>query len=124
MKELNEFIKIDLKKKSGRGRFKIIEFKDHDHFVTYLPSLNLSAYGDDKASSRKMMGDIILKDFFEHLLEQPESIIFDEFKKLGWERSSMFKRELSKSSHIDRSGILREFNLSEETVLEETLVEA
>ena len=92
--------------------------------MSFLPSLNLTAYGDSKEKARKMLGDIVIKDFFENLLELPENQIYDELIRLGWERSKFFKQELSKSSHIDRTGILRNFNLSNETVLEETLVEA
>lgn len=124
MKELNEYLKIDFKGERGNGRFKLIEFKDNGHHIAFLPSLNLTAYGDSKEKARKMLGDIVIKDFFENLLELPENQIYDELIRLGWERSKFFKQELSKSSHIDRTGILRNFNLSNETVLEETLVEA
>ena len=70
------------------------------------------------------MSDIILIDFFESLLNIPESQMFEELQKLGWERSPFFNQDLSKSVHVDRAGILKNFNLSEETVLEEVLVEA
>lgn len=124
MRELNEYLKLDKKNKKGKGRFKIIEFLDNGYFITYVPSLNVSSYGSTKAESREMMSDVVLKDFFENILSLPEHQIFSELKKLGWERSAMFTKELSKSAHVDREGVLKNFNLSEETVLEETLVEA
>ena len=124
IRELNEILKLDIKKKSGKGRFKVVEFTDNGHFVTYIPSLNLSASGQNKEEARKMMGDLILKDFFENLLELPESRVYDELQVLGWKRNKFFKHDLSKDVHIDREGILKNFNLSEETKLEEYLVEA
>lgn len=124
MKVLNEYLKVNIKQREARGRFKLIEFQDIGHFVTLIPSLNLSAYGDTKADSRKMMGDIVLKDYFDHLMALTESRIFEELKNLGWDRSPFYKEELSKDVHIDREGILKNFNLSETTILEETLIEA
>lgn len=124
MRELNEYLKLDFKRKRGKGRFKLVEFLDNGHHIAYLPSLNLSAYGSTKEEARQMMSDIILIDFFESLLNIPESQMFEELQKLGWERSPFFKQDLSKSVHVDRAGILKNFNLSEETVLEEVLVEA
>ena len=39
----------------------------------------------------------------------------NELKRLGWIKNSLLANELSKSSYIDKDGILRQFELSPET---------
>lgn len=123
MKEIQESLNIDIKHKRGKGIFRIVEFKDHSHYIVYIPSLKLSAYGNSPEEARNMMGDIVLEDFFENLLAQSESVIFDHFKGLGWTKSTIFPKLLSNDVHVDTDGILKNFNLSSDTKITQKLVE-
>ena len=67
------------------------EFKDGEFHMILLPSLNLSAYGDTEEEAEHMMTGIIIPEFFKH--------------------------QLTGTSHVDKDGILKDFNLSEETVI-------
>ncbi|TKC02694.1 type II toxin-antitoxin system HicB family antitoxin [Pedobacter cryotolerans] len=123
MREIKENLKIDYKHKRGKGVFRILEFEDHGHHIVYIPSLKLSSYGNTADEAQKMMGDVILEDFFENLFEQSEKVIFDYLKNLGWSKSSIYPKELSNDVHIDTYGILKNFNLSSSTKVTEKLVE-
>ncbi|HXI01052.1 MAG TPA: hypothetical protein VNI52_12355 [Sphingobacteriaceae bacterium] len=123
MKEIKETLKINYKQKRGKGIFRLMGFEDHGHHIVYIPSLNLSAYGATPEEAQAMMGDVVLEDFFETLFEQPENSIFDHLRKLGWQKSPLYPKELSNNAHVDRNGILNDFNLSTETKITETLVE-
>lgn len=123
MREIKENLKIDYKHKRGKGVFRILEFEDHGHHIVYIPSLKLSSYGNTAEEAQKMMGDVVLEDFFENLFEQSENVIFDYLKNLGWSKSSIYPKELSNDVHIDTDGILKNFNLSSNTKVTEKLVE-
>lgn len=123
MKEITEKLKINYKQKRGKGIFRLVEFEDHNSHIVYIPSLNLSAYGDTSAEAKKMMGDIVLEDFFETLFSENESTVYDHLKKLGWKKSGIYPKELSHDVHVDKDGILKNFNLPTETKITEKLVE-
>lgn len=123
MEEVQECLKINSKKKKGKARLRLVEFIDNGYHIVYIPSLKLSAYGDSKEEARKMMGDVVLDDLFENLTAQPENVILEFLKELGWQKSTIFPKELSYAVHIDTDGILKNFNLSESTKITETLVE-
>ena len=123
MREIKENLKIDFKHKRGKGIFRILEFQDHGHHIVYIPALNLSAYGDTPEDAKEMMGDVVLEDFFENLFDQPESVVFEFLKNLGWTKSTIYPKELSNDVHVDTDGILKNFNLSPETKITEKLVE-
>lgn len=123
MKKVEETLKLNIKQKRGKGIFRMIEFEDHGHTVVYIPSLNLSAYGNNLEEAHEMMANAVLEDFFEALLEQPEHIVFEVLGKLGWQKSPIFSKELSNNVHIDRNGLLKNFNLPQETKITEKLVE-
>lgn len=106
-------------KQSLKGYFKVVFFQEGDSYIYYIPSLNLSSYGDTLAEAEQMMKDIIIPDFCKNLLALPKQLIFRELKALGWERDKFFQNDLSKSSYIDKEGILREFDLAEGTIITE-----
>lgn len=122
MKEVKESLKLNIKQKKGKGVFRLIQFEDNGHFIAYIPSLNLSGYGDTEEEAINMLGDIVFEDFFENLFEQPENVIFEHLKKFGWTKGAFFTKDLSNNVHIDKEGILKNFNLSSETKITEKLV--
>jgi len=112
-----EVLNIDLKKLNMAGKVRVFDFMDEGHHISYIPSLNLSGYGDTKQEALDLLMKHVVKDFFEGLLTLSESQINEELKKLGWERSHFLNREFSKS-YLDEDGVLREFNLPAETQIE------
>ena len=69
-----------------------------------------------------MFVKIVFKDFCENLTALTQINIYKELKRLGWIESPYFKKELSKTAHVDHDGILKEFNLSQETKIESQLM--
>jgi hypothetical protein len=117
-----EQIKIDFRNKVAKANLKAISFQDGNQFIVYIPSLNLSAYGDTQDEAKAMLYDIVLDDFFETLLEAPIDSAKKELLKYGWEQSAILKKQFSSSTFIDRQGILKNFNLSEDTAFQEEMV--
>jgi len=118
-----ERLKIDFKTKSIKGNVKGVTFREGDSYIHYIPSLNLSSYGKTKDEATEMMKDVVLRDFCESVVTKPVAFVMKELKKLGWEKSLIFGNELSKSTYIDRDGILRDFELSPDTIFEEQAIE-
>lgn len=122
MSEIIEQLKINSKHKTAKGYLYVVNFQDHGHYVAYAESLNLSGYGPTRDQAIDMLFNQVLDDFFDGLFELPEDEIFDVLKNFGWERNQFFKKDLSKSAHVDVNGILKNFNLSEETEIEANLM--
>ncbi len=106
----------------ARGTFTIHTFEDHGHHVAYLPSLNLSAYGDSEQEARDRLLSDVIDDFLDHLMDlKPEKITL-ELQKLGWSRNRMFKKQFKSNSYVDRDGVLKNFNLPKETKVDTRVV--
>jgi hypothetical protein len=117
-----EHLKIDFKKERITGGLCVFDFIDNGHNIAYLPSLNLTGYGDTKQEAHELLMKHVLTDFFEGLFTLSQSQVVEELKKLGWEKSHFFNKEFSKS-YVDKDGVLREFNLPAETQIESQLME-
>ncbi|WP_304064335.1 hypothetical protein [Pedobacter glucosidilyticus] len=119
-----EFINLihNSKLKKINAKLKAIDLIDGNFHICYIPSLKLSAYGSTSSEAFKMMKNIVIPDFCETLMSQEKNKILSELKALGWSQSPFFKTELCKSAHIDKEGILRDFDLSENTELRERLM--
>ena len=123
MSELKETININTKHQSFHGSLCVVQFMDHGHYISYMPSLNLTGYGDTPNEADKLLMDFVVKDFLEGLFSlEKDELIFDELKKLGWQRSPFFKKDLNKSAYVNKEGILRDFNLPAETKIESKLM--
>ncbi len=119
----NEKLKINFRTKEISGLVKGITFKEGEFYIHYIPSLNLSSYGKTKEEAHDMMKVAVLKDFCENAVTKPISVVMKELIRLGWNRSMIFSNELSKSTYIDKGGILRQFELDPNTEFEEEQVE-
>ena len=115
-KTAQEFIKIDYKRKIAIIRINVAGFLDNGHQVAYIPSLKLSAYGPNKSEAMKMLVEEVVKDLFDNLFKLTESELGNELAKYGWQRRKIFTKEFRNSmAYVDASGILRDFNLPEDT---------
>ena len=123
MKETEDTLSISFAFKRGKGIIRLVEFEDNGHFIVYVPSLNLSAYGNNYDEALQMMSDIVIEDFFDNLLDQPENVIYNHLRILGWQQSQDGSGELSNQVHIDTEGILKNFNLPADTKIKERSLE-
>jgi predicted RNase H-like HicB family nuclease len=101
----------------------VITVKDNDNFVFIIPSLNLSSYGETYEEAKEMMDKIVLNDFCESLMALPLPEILKELHSLGWSNSPFFAKELSRTSYIDKQGLLKDFDISEDAIIEESTIE-
>lgn len=115
-------LQLSRTKKYAKANLFVYEFEDNGFFVSYNKSLELSAYGKTKEEAKRMFTEVVFPDFCSNLVQLPESKIFAELKQLGWSRSPFFKKELSNVAHIDKEGILKNFNLPEGSEIEEQYV--
>ncbi len=120
---VNNSLKIDWKKKRGAAKLHAVIFKDGDSHIIYIPSLNLSSYGDTLEESQAMMKGVVIPDFLETLFETSESAAMEELQNLGWQRNTMLKKKFSSEAYIDKNGILKDFNLEKDTQIQETTLE-
>jgi hypothetical protein len=112
-------MKIDFKQKEFGGNFLVHAFDDHGHKVLYMPSLNLSAYGDTNQEAFDMLR-MVVNDYFNALFAVPQRTAWTELKKLGWEQKVTYLPKLLKNAaYVDAEGVLRNFELSEETLVEQ-----
>ncbi len=99
-----------------------VTFDDHGHVIIYVPSLNISAYGDTFEEAQEML-EVALDDFCETLYSLPEPQRTEELKKYGWNRNPLFKKKFEISdSFVDKEGLLKNFELSDDTKVEETFL--
>lgn len=124
MNDIIETIRIDMGEKSFKGIFNVFHFMDHEHFISYMPSLNLSGYGDSYDEANDFLFKIVLDDYVNNLFSLGNKTkIFNVLKEHGWVADQYRGKHLSKSVHVDKEGILQEFNLPKETPVESELVE-
>lgn len=64
----------------------------------------------------------VVDDFFENLLALSPERVAVELEKLGWSRSKLFKKQFESNLFVDRNGVLKNFNLPEETKVETSVV--
>lgn len=125
MSERREYLKIKIKNsenRSVRGLLRAVEFEDHGHYVIFMPSVNISAYGADRKEALEML-KVALDDFSETLTELPANQITEELKKFGFIRNKVLQKQYENGNvYIDREGILKNFNLPEDTKIKEELL--
>ncbi len=112
-----EKLSIDIKKRTCKGIVTSITFLDGNQHVTYIPSLEISGYGDDPGEAEELL-KISIDDFFKHLFELPEDNIFSEMNKLGWVKHKYFNKQISNLSDTTFEDIRKEFNLPDDTHIE------
>lgn len=104
----NESLKVNVNKKHVSGRLNSLKFIDKDtkQHVIYIPSLEISGYGETEAKAKEMLYYGI-KDMFNILLNMSLKFAQIELYKLGWKRT-IFKKEFSHTC-VDSNGVLSGF---------------
>lgn len=109
-----ERINIDYKKKIFKAQLNGVGFKEGDSHIIYLPSLQISSYGESMEEANEMM-KISLNEFSENLLQLNELKINSILKQLGWEKAKFFNKRLVHLSETTFEDIKKEFNLPDDT---------
>ncbi|MET4083445.1 hypothetical protein ABIB40_003417 [Pedobacter sp. UYP30] len=124
MSEKQEYLNIQHSKqhRSVKGEVTGIDFQNDGFYIVYIPSLKLSAYGNSPEDAKDMMVKIIIPEFCESLMKLSISEALSELKNMGWNSNTFFRKELSKSAHVDIEGILREFDLPKDTKVNESVL--
>ena len=110
--------------KKVKGHFLVYYFMDHHHHIAYMPSLQLTGYGDSRKEAVDMLFDTVLDDFCENLLELSSDKAGELLVTLGWKRHKIFHKKFSTTVYIDKEGVLRNFNLPLETRIESQVLTA
>lgn len=118
-----EYIKISSGKnpKIKKAHFMSIEFEQEGFKIVFIPSIGLSAYGSTYEEAREMM-KVSIHEAMTAFNKCTPAEMFAELKSYGWERNVFYTSDLSKSAHIDKEGILRDFDLDLDTPIQERLV--
>lgn len=110
-----EQLHINLHKKHINGSITAFKFIDKDtkQTVIYVPSLELSGYGDTIEKAREMTQQSF-KDFFDFVVTLSVDELRSYLSNLGWKKT-MFNKDFSKA-YVDGDGVLRDFNADEKTI--------
>lgn len=105
-KENTEYLKLT--PTGVKGKFLAFTGKSGEYWVSIIPSLNVSGYGESEEDAIKDLQynlRVLYEDLYELTLAQRDS----ELKKLGWSQNKFFKRQYS-SVYIDENGVLQNFD--------------
>lgn len=105
-KELPEYLKLT--PNGVKGKFISFTGKSGEHWVSIIPSLNVSGYGESEEDALKD-SQYNIRVLFEDLHELTSTQRDKELKKLGWLQNKFFKRQYS-SSYVDENGVLKNFD--------------
>lgn len=113
MTEKRDFMKFDFDKKTARLGASVFTFRDGDHIIAYIPSLNLSGYGPTKEEAYDMLLVDVADDFFENLLALDQSDIIAELTDSGWTRNSIVDTEFN-APYIDAQELIERLDMPKE----------
>lgn len=85
-------------------------FKEGKHYIHYVPSLNISAYGDTEFGSYRMLKES-LDDYMRTLTDISEQELNQELSELGWVSKS--NKQFSNTAYVDEEGKLNGVQLPE-----------
>lgn len=116
------FLEINFIRKQVRLAVAGFTFLDHGHTVIYLPSLNLSAYGNSEEEAKMMLAQVVLDDFCENLVALSLEEAHEYLAELGWTVESRNGQNFSNSAFVDKDGVLQNFDLPKDTPIVEQVV--
>lgn len=111
-----ENLQINRHKKSVKASLNGISFIDDDtkSQIFYLPSFDVSGYGETLEEAQAMAFDA-LRDLFDAIVDAPNDQMLQTLKGLGWLKSPFFNKQFSKT-FIDSDGKLQGFNIQENSL--------
>ncbi len=115
-------LNLNFNKSIAKGTFLLHIFEDHGHFVGYMPSLNLTAYGDSPNEAGERLLKEVCDDYFRNLMALGRDGAERELAKLGWKKRPLFGKQFTSDCYVDKEGVLKNFNLPEETKVDTKVV--
>jgi hypothetical protein len=88
--------------------------RDTSQHIIFIPSLNLTSYGETLDKAEKMIKSSI-DDFFEYFLDLSPKQRETELYNMGWKQNK-FKNKVYSKAFVDPNGDLQNFNLAEKKV--------
>lgn len=121
-----EYIKINFsrKDKNAEALLRVVTFKDGDFEIAYMPSLNLSGYGNTEDEAMRMLNEVVVKDYLLSLIKLPEAKILAELREYGWKRRPFLDKQLLNTQFLSTDKIKENFNLPAETQFHERFITA
>ncbi len=101
-----------------KGEVNAVGFNEGSTHIIYVPSLQLSSYGDSIKEALEMM-KIVIEQFSKDILVLSEDKIQSVLSDLGWTRTKYFKKRMVNLSKTTFSDIKKQFNLPDETEVEQ-----
>ena len=116
----HEQIRIHFSKKIVRMTINLYRFTDKDtkQFVFYVPSLEVSGYGETAKKAMEMVHES-LRDMCHFLVTLSPEEATVELRKYGWKKG-IFNKEYSRMC-VDEKGKLKDLNADENSVEKMTL---
>ena len=106
MSDSKEYLKLT--HKGLKGKFLNFTGISGKHWISIIPSLNVSGYGDSEVDAIKDLEynlKVLCNDLFELTQERRDA----ELMKMGWSRNKFFKKQYS-SAYVDENGVLQNFD--------------
>ena len=114
----NDYLIIRPRENRIKMSIRVYRIKDHDYIIQYIPSLNLSGYGDSEEDALKMLKEVV-RDYCENLVDLKPEMQEAELSKYGFKRERWKRKQFTSHVHVDKKGILQNFELPEDTPIEE-----
>jgi hypothetical protein len=118
-----ELLKLDIKRKVAHIGLRMLVFSRDGQCIVFLPSLNLTAYGDTEKEAVDML-HVVMEDYFDNLFTLTEQQIMQEVKQYGWVRKPFLTKQLRNIQFLDVETIKQNFELSAETQIREEYMTA
>ncbi|GAB2587821.1 hypothetical protein [Spirosoma areae] len=116
------FLHIDWNTQQVTHTIHILSFMDNGYHINYAPALKLSSYGNSFDEAKDMMVDVVLPDFFQEMLNLAPVAVLEYLSKLGWSAIGRESKDFENKSYVDKDGILRNFSLPQDTIIEEEVL--
>lgn len=117
-----EELKISVKNRQFKAKLRCMSFKEGESFIMYIPSLELSAYGDTEEEAHEMMREVLRvlsQDFFALTQAEVDKIL----KDLGWNKNKIFNKKRVHLSQTTFDDIKQLFNLPSNTIAKQVPIE-
>lgn len=103
-------LRVNKRKGKIEARLRAFRFidKDTSQFVIYIPSLEISGYGETEDKADQMVR-FHLNEFITELVSYNLEKINSELIKLGWKRNAFHNKEYS-NAFVDGDGALHGMN--------------
>ena len=109
------YLRLHRSKRNIDGKFNLMQFKEGDFFIAYLPEIKMSAYGDTPSEALDMLVDTLV-NYLNNLMSLSRKEMESELARFGFFHGTITQKNYEyKGPYVDVKGVLQEFNLPEDT---------